>query len=53
MRMFAVLPRRRVAERSFVGLDKARRLWKNCERKILNSCQMVILAFIAVLIKRF
>jgi transposase len=50
---FAVLPQRRVVERSFGWLDKARRLWKNCERKIHNSCQMVILAFIAVLIKRF
>jgi hypothetical protein len=34
-------------------LDKARRLWKNCERKIHNSLQMVMLALIAVLLKRF
>jgi len=50
---FVVLPQRWVVERSFGWLDKARRLWKNCERKIHNSCQIVIFAFIAVLIKRF
>lgn len=50
---FVVLPKRWVVERAFGWLDKARRLWKNCERKIHNSLQMVILAFIAVLIKRF
>lgn len=50
---FAVLPQRWVVERTFGWLDKARRLWKNCERKIHNSCQMVVLAFIAILLKRF
>ncbi|GHU75601.1 IS5 family transposase [Clostridia bacterium] len=50
---FAVLPKRWVVERTFGWLDKARRLWKNCERKIHNSFQMVVLALIAVLIKRF
>jgi len=50
---FVVLPRRWVVERAFGWLDKARRLWKNCERKLHNSCQMVVLAFIAVLIRRF
>jgi len=50
---FVVLPRRWVVERAFGWLDKARRLWKNCERKIHNSLQMVVLAFIAVLLKRF
>jgi transposase len=50
---FVVLPKRWVVERSFGWLDKARRLWKNCERKIHNSCQMVVLAFIAVLLRRF
>jgi transposase len=50
---FAVLPERRVSGRSFGWLDKTRRLWKNCERKLHNSLQMVILAFIAVLIRRF
>ena len=50
---FVVLPVRWIVERSFGWLDKARRLWKNCERTLHNSLQMVILAFIAVLIKRF
>ncbi|MDR1315339.1 MAG: hypothetical protein LBK13_00580 [Spirochaetales bacterium] len=46
---FAVLTKRRMAGRSFGWLDKAHRLWKNCERKLHNSLRMVILAFIAVL----
>ena len=50
---FVVLPRRWVVERAFGWLDKARRLWKNCERKLHNACQMVVFAFLAVLIKRF
>ena len=50
---FVVLPKRWVVERSFGWIDKARRLWKNCERTLHNSLQMLILAFIAILIKRF
>ena len=50
---FVVLPKRWVVERTFGWLDKARRLWKNCERKTHNSLQMTILALTAVLIKRF
>ena len=34
---FAVLPKRWIVERSFAWLDKYRRLWKNCERKLQNS----------------
>lgn len=34
---FVVLPRRWVVERLFGWLDKFRRLWKNCERKLLIS----------------
>ena len=49
---FAVIPKRWVVERSFAWLEKCRRLWKNCERKISNSLQFVVLAFIAILIKR-
>ena len=49
---FAVIPQRWVVERSFAWLEKCRRLWKNCERKINNSLQFVVLAFIAILIKR-
>jgi transposase len=50
---FAVLPKRWVVERSFGWIDKCRRLWKNCERTIHNSCQILIFALLAVLIKRF
>ena len=50
---FAVVPRRWVVERTFGWLDKHRRLWKNCERKLHTSCQMVVLALIAILIARF
>ena len=50
---FVVLPKRWVVERTFGWLEHSRRLWKNCERKIHNSCQMLILAFIAIFIKRF
>jgi transposase len=50
---FAVIAKRWVVERTFGWLDKARRLWKNCERKLHNSLQMVIFALISVLIRRF
>ena len=49
---FAVIPKRWVVERSFAWLEKCRRLWKNCERKINTSLQMVVLAFVALLLKR-
>jgi transposase len=49
---FVVIPKRWVVERSFAWLEKCRRLWKNCERKIETSLQMVVLAFLAVLLKR-
>jgi transposase len=41
---FIVLPRRWVVERTFGWLGKFRRLWKNCECKIHNTLQMVVLA---------
>ncbi|MFT4313661.1 MAG: IS5 family transposase [Wolbachia pipientis] len=49
---FAVLPKRWVVERSFAWLEKCRRLWKNCERKLNTSLQMIVLAFSALLLKR-
>lgn len=49
---FAVIPKRWVVERSFAWLEKCRRLWKNCERKLNTSTQMVALAFVALLLKR-
>jgi transposase len=50
---FVVLPRRWVVERTFGWLEKYRRLWKNCERKLHNSLQMTVLAFISLLLKRY
>lgn len=50
---FKVIPKRWVVERSFAWLEKCRRLWKNCERKLNTSLNMVALAFIALLLKRF
>ena len=49
---FVVLPRRWVVERSFGWLDKCRRLWKNCERELNTSLQMVVLAFAVLILKR-
>jgi transposase len=50
---FVVLPKRWIVERSFAWMEKCRRLWKNCERKLNTSFQMVVLAFIGLLLKRF
>ena len=50
---FVVLPKRWIVERSFAWLDKCRRLWKNCERKLQNSFQMFSLAFIRLLLNRY
>ena len=52
MHTFVVLPKRWVVERSFAWLEKCRRLWKNCERKLNTSLQMVVLAFAALILKR-
>ncbi|MCI9432478.1 MAG: transposase, partial [Oscillospiraceae bacterium] len=50
---FVVLPRRWVVERLFGWLDKFRRLWKNCERQLFISAQILIFPLIAILIRRF
>jgi len=50
---FEVIPKRWVVERSFGWLDNFRRLWKNCERKLHTTHQMVTFAFISVLVKRY
>ena len=50
---FAVLPMRWIVERSFGWIEHCRRLWKNCERFLRNSKQMLVLAFISILLKRF
>ena len=49
---FVVLPRRWVVERLFGWLDKFRRLWKNCERKLVISAQILTFALIAILSQR-
>ena len=53
LHQFAVIPQRWVVERSFGWIEKSRRLWKNCERKINTSLQMVVLRFVELLLKRF
>ncbi len=50
---FVVLPKRWIVERTFSWLEKCHRLWKNCERKLTTSRQMVVLAFVALILKRF
>jgi transposase len=50
---FAVIPKRWVVERSFAWLEKCRRLWKNCERKLNTSLQFSVLAFAVLILKRF
>ena len=50
---FCVLPKRFLVERTFGWLEKNRRLWKNCERKLHSSLQMTLLAFVSLLIRRF
>jgi transposase len=49
---FTAPSKRWIVERSFGWLEKCRRLWKNCERK-LNTCrQMILLAFLMRLLRR-
>ena len=50
---FAVMPQRWVVERSFAWLEKCRRLWKNCERKLETSLQFITLAYLALLLRRY
>ncbi|MCC8494202.1 IS5 family transposase, partial [Xanthomonas hortorum pv. gardneri] len=47
---FKVMPKRWIVERSFAWLEKNRRLWKNCERQLNTSLQMIHLAFLALLL---
>lgn len=49
---FKVLPKRWVVERDFGWLEKFRRMWKNCERKLATSLQMTVLCFVSILLKR-
>lgn len=49
---FKVMPQRWVVERSFAWLEKHRRLWKNPERYLNTSLQLIHMAFLALLLKR-
>jgi transposase len=49
---FVVIPKRWIVERTFGWLDKYRRLWKNCERLIETTLNMVKLAFVSILLRR-
>jgi transposase len=52
LHIFAVIPKRWIVERSFGWLDKCHRLWKNCERLLVNTLNMVKLAFVSILLRR-
>jgi transposase len=49
---FKVMPKRWIVERSFAWLEKNRRLWKNCERRLNTSLQFIHLAFLALVLRR-
>lgn len=49
---FALMPQRWIVERSFAWIEKCRRLWKNCERKLNTSLQFLHLAFLALILRR-
>ncbi|MDR0250553.1 MAG: IS5/IS1182 family transposase, partial [Burkholderiales bacterium] len=36
----------------FAWIEKYRRLWKNCERKLNSSLQFIHLPFLAILLRR-
>ncbi|HTN67634.1 MAG TPA: IS5 family transposase [Burkholderiaceae bacterium] len=50
---FAFIRKSWIVERSFAWLEKCRRLWKNCERKLHTSEQFIVLAFLSLLLKRY
>jgi len=52
LNQFKVTPKRWVVERSCGWLEKCRRLWKNSERKLETSLQMVVLAFLKICLQR-
>lgn len=52
LHQFVVIPKRWVVERSFAWLGKCRRLWKNCEKTLNSSLQMVNLAFLRLMLNK-
>ena len=53
LHQFVVMPKRWIVERTFGWLDKCRRLSKNCERLIETTLNMVKLAFVSLLLRRY
>jgi transposase len=53
LQRFEVIPQRWIVERSFAWLEKCRRPWKNCERDLNTSLQLVHLAFLRLVLARF
>ncbi len=49
---FKIMPKRWVVESSFAWLEKNRRLCKNCERWLNTSLQFILLAFLAISLRR-
>jgi transposase len=49
---FKVMLKRWIVERCFAGLEKNRRLWKNCERLLNTRLQFIHLAFLTILLRR-
>lgn len=47
---FKVMPQRWVVEHSFGWLEKCRRLWKNCERQLNTSLQLVNFSCLALIL---
>ena len=43
---FEVIPKRWIVERTFGWLDKYHRFWKNCERKLYNTLQLLNLSYV-------
>ena len=50
---FVVMPKRWIVERTFAWLDKYRRFWKNCERHTDTLSQLISIAFIRLILKRY
>ncbi len=50
---FQVTPQRWVVKYSFGWLEKYRRLWKNCERQLNTSLQLVNFSFLSLILKRY
>jgi len=49
---FNAIPKRWVVKRSFVWLEKNRRLWEKCKRQLSSSLPFIALACLALRLKR-